>query len=220
MVDSGVHHQGVTPERLVVTEDDPLPRARIFHGVLRAAIYANIPPPTRQRLHGCAAARLASPRERLEHPVAAARTTDDGLAAYLDALADDLHLQRQYRAAARTRRQAAFLSSKPEARNRRERDADFEAILALDLDDVTTTGSKPESDPRARFTLGARLVVEHRYVAAAEILESLSPDDLASLGDVSAYRARVLRGWAMVSAGRSFGRALADLKAAAGSTRR
>ena len=204
-------------ERLVVTEEDPLPRARIFHGVLRAAIYANIPSPTRQRLHGRAAARLASPRERLEHRVAAARTTDDGLAADLDAFADDLHIQRQYRAAARIRRQAAFLSSAPEARSRREHEADFEAILALDLNDVTDIANSPHSDPRARFTLGARLVAEHRYVAATEILESLSADELASLGEVTAYRARVLRGWATVSAGRSPGRALEDLKAAAGS---
>jgi hypothetical protein len=82
-------------ERLVVTDEDPLSRVRIFHGVLRAAIYANIPSPTRQRLHGRAAARLASLRDRLEHRVAAARTTDDGLAADLDAFADDLHAQRQ-----------------------------------------------------------------------------------------------------------------------------
>ena len=202
-------------ERLVVVEDDPLPRSRLFHGVLRAAIYANIPTQTRQRLHGRAAARLASPRDRLEHRVAAARAADDGLAADLDAFADDLHDQRQYRAAARFRRQAAVLSSTPDARNRRERDADFESILALDMDNVSAAISSPDPDPRIRFTIGARLVAEHRYVAAADILESLSEAELSALGDITAYRARVLRGWTLVSAGRSPERAFDDLTAAA-----
>jgi hypothetical protein len=62
----------------------------------------------------------------------------------------------------------------PSVRNRRERDADFEAILALDLDDVTAIGGTSDSDPRNRFTLGGRLVAEHRYVADADLLESLS----------------------------------------------
>lgn len=201
-------------ERLVVVDDQPVRRARIFHGVLRAAVYENIPTSTRQRLHGRAAARLTSPRDRLDHRVAAARTVDDGLAADLDAFADDLHDRRQFRGAAQTRRQAAFLSSAPEARLRRERDADFEAILALDLADVTTDDGMDDTDPRTRFTLGARLVAERRYVAAAELLESLSDDELRTLGDATAYRARVLRGWALISAGRSAEQALHDLEEA------
>ncbi|WP_420121955.1 LuxR C-terminal-related transcriptional regulator [Nakamurella sp.] len=201
-------------QRLVLVEDEALPRARLFHGALRAAVYATVPAPARQRLHGRAAARLPGRRDRLHHRVAAARATDDGLAADLDAYADDLHRERRYRAAARIRRQAAALSSTPEARARRDHEADFDAVLAVDLDAVTTSAGQADAEPQARFTLGARLVVERRYVAAAELLESLSDDDLASLGDLTAYRARVLRGWAMVSAGHSPAGALADLTAA------
>ncbi|MDR6972711.1 AAA family ATPase [Leifsonia shinshuensis] len=201
-------------ELLVSLTTDPVRAARIAHGALRAAVYDNIDPAVRKRLHGRAAARVPSPRARLEHRLAAATAADDGLAADLDAFADELHAERRFRQAARIRRKAAFVSGSLQPRTRRERDADFESILALDLDDVALDGSAAGADPRSRFTLGARRLVEREYPEAWSLLNTLSDDELEEFDELTEYRARVLRAWAAISAGRPEASALADLEIA------
>ncbi|WP_256714426.1 LuxR family transcriptional regulator [Microbacterium sp. RU33B] len=195
-------------------EEHPVPRARIFHGVVRAAIYETIPLSQRQRLHGRAAARMPSARERLDHRVAAASGMNDGLASDLDAFADELHDARHYRQAAHTRRQAAYLSAAPDARAHRELDADFDAILALDMDDVSTLGDGTGAEPRARFIRGAQLAAERDYSAAADVLATLTDAELSDLDDRAAYRARVIRAWATISCGRSAAQAKEDIRIA------
>lgn len=205
----------LTRERLVVTDRTAAtPRARIFHGVVRAAVYDNIPPATRERMHAAAAARVPSPGDRLRHRVAAARGSDDGLAADLRMFADALHERLRYREAARFRRYAARMAAGPEDAVTDTFAADFESILALDLEDVSVRQDDVSLEPRARFLVGATLAAEKRFVASSDVLETLTEEELAAVDPLTAYRARVLRAWSTVAAGRSPQRALHDLDTA------
>ncbi|WP_188681180.1 helix-turn-helix transcriptional regulator [Subtercola lobariae] len=196
---------------VVIDRASPAARARIFHGVVQAAVYDNIPPATRERMHAIAAARLTSPGERLRHRVAAARSADDGLAADLGAFADALHEAGRYREAARFRRQAAQLSSDPDERGGLILDADLESIFALDLDDLSVDERDVGLSTRARLVVGSKLAAQRRFVEASDILTSLTDPDLDSLDPLAAYRARVMRAWSLVAAGRSAAAALHDL---------
>ncbi len=192
----------------------PTVRARIFHGVVQAAVYNNIPPATRERMHAIAAARLRSPGERLRHRVAAARTADDGLAADLAEFADALHEDGRYREAARFRRQAAQFRSVPPEAAVQLLGADMESIFALDLEDVSVDERDVSLDARSRFVIGAKRAAQMRFVEASDILCTLTDDDITSFDPLTAYRARVLRAWSYVSAGRSAAMALHDLATA------
>ncbi|MFF2051830.1 LuxR C-terminal-related transcriptional regulator [Leifsonia sp. NPDC058194] len=205
----------LTRDRLVIVDrTGPMPRARIFHGVVRAAVYDNIPPATRDRMHSVAAARVANPGDRLRHRVAAARGADDGLALDLRMFADALHERSRYREASRFRRQAAHLDSDPGVSTADTLEADFESILALDLEDVTVTADDVSLAPRGRFVAGAKLAAEKRFVQSSDLLDTLTEDDLDAFDPLTAYRARVLRAWSLVASGRSAQRALDDLAAA------
>lgn len=199
-------------ENLVVRErGGASERARIFHGVVQAAVYDNIPPAARERLHSAAAARSTSPGERLRHRIAAARGSDDGLAADVSAHADALHARARYREAARFRRRAAHLSSSVDAAAAHLLEADMESIFALDLDDLSVDERDVALGARARFVVGAKLAAEKRFVEASDVLGTLTDADLAGFDLVTAYRARVLRAWSLVAAGRSASDALRDL---------
>ena len=186
-------------------------RARIFHAVVQAAVYDNIPPASRERMHATAAARVASPGERLRHRIAAARSADDGLAVDVNQFADALHDGAHYREAARFRRQAAQLSSAPDRAIEYSLEADVESIFAMDLDDLSVDDRDQALEPRARFVVGAKLAAQRRFVEASDVLERLSDDELGSLDDLTAYRARIMRAWSLVAAGRSATAALHDL---------
>ncbi|ANJ25436.1 hypothetical protein ATC03_00260 [Agromyces aureus] len=202
----------LTREGLVVVDrTGPIQRARIFHGVVQAAVYDNIPPATRERMHATAAARSMSESERLRHRVAAARSADDGLAADLGAFADALHERGRYREAARFRRQAAQLSSTSDRSADHVFEADLESILALDLDDLSVDEREVSLGARARFVVGARLATEKRFVEASDVLGELTAADLDAFEPRNAYRARVMRAWSLVGAGRSAAAALEDL---------
>ncbi len=199
-------------EGLVVIERTGMaPRARVFHGVVRAAVYDNIPPATRERMHRVAAARAVSQGERLRHRVAAAHGVDDGLAADLRAHAGALHERGRYREAARFLRQAVRSSATPEAASRHVLEADMESIFALDLDDVSVQESEVPLTPQARVVVGMKLAAQNRFVESSDILGALTEIDFAGLDALTAYRARVMRAWSMVAAGRSAESALKDL---------
>jgi DNA-binding CsgD family transcriptional regulator len=203
-------------ERLVeIDRARQLPRARIFHGVITAAVYENVPASTRARMHGAAAARLTDPGARLRHRIRAARGIDDGLALDAEAYAHDLHDAGRYREAALFLRLAAQLSAAPEDARRRTLAADFESVLVFDLHELSVSGDALSAEPDALLVVGARLAVEKRFVAASDVLGRLGPDELASLPPRGAYRALVLRAWSVVGAGRSPRAALDDLDAAA-----
>lgn len=192
----------------------PASHHRVYHDVVRTAVYANIPVATRTRMHSIAAARSHSPEERLTHRVAASTTFDDGLAGDLERFADRLHEQTRYREAARLRRQAAHLSSQRERSADHLLEADIEAILALDVDDLSVRESEVAMDPRARYVIGAAHAARKRFVDSSDILGGLTDDELDALPGANAYRARVWRAWSFVAAGRSAESAGEDLRAA------
>jgi DNA-binding CsgD family transcriptional regulator len=199
---------------VVIDRTGPTARARVFHGVVQAAVYDNIPPVTRERMHAAAAARVNSPGDRLRHRVAATHGPDDGLASDLVAFADALHDRGRYREAARFRRQAAYLSSTPEASRLHVLHADAESIFALDLDDLSVNERDVGLDAQARFVVGAKLAAQKRFIESSDVLTSLTDAELDGFDAVTAYRARVMRAWSLVAAGRSATAALQDLAAA------
>jgi DNA-binding CsgD family transcriptional regulator/tetratricopeptide (TPR) repeat protein len=202
----------LTNEGLVVVDRTrATPRARVFHGVVQAAIYDNIPPATRERMHSLAAARMGSESERLRHRAAAARGSDDGLSSDLSAFADALHEGGRYREAARFRRQAAQLASNSDASTKHVLNADIESIFALDVDDLSVDERDVSISPRARLVVGAKLATQKRFVEASETLRRLTEIDLESFDPLTAYRSRVMRAWSLISAGRSAAEALNDL---------
>lgn len=207
----------LTRDRLVVIErTGAAARARIFHGAVQSAVYDNIPPATRDRMHAAAAARLRSPGERLRHRAAAAHRADDGLAVDLGAFADALHERGRYREAAGLRREAARCSSAAKAAATHVLEADVESILALDFEEVSTDEHVVSREATERFITGLSLAAQKRFVAASDRLGSLTDAELDSLGSTNAYRARVLRAWSLMAAGRSPAAALHDLDVAEG----
>jgi DNA-binding CsgD family transcriptional regulator len=191
-----------------------VPRIRIFHAVIRAAVYDGIPLAQRRSLHGAAAARLPAAGDRLLHQVAASATPDEGIARDLEAHADGLHERQQYREAARFLRQAAQASADPREAERRSLDADFEAILAHDLDEAAHVAADAEESPQRRVVAAQLFAVTKDWVRAARLLDPLTGGAIAAMSARNAYRARVLRGWSIVATGRDPRTALPDLEAA------
>jgi DNA-binding CsgD family transcriptional regulator len=191
-----------------------VPRIRIFHAVIRAAVYDGIPLAQRRSLHGAAAARLPAAGDRLLHRVAASAAPDEAIARDLEAHADGRHERQQYREAARFLRHAAQASADPREAERRLLDADFEAVLAHDLDEEALITADAEESPQRRIVAAQLLAVTKDWIRAARLLEPLTGDALAALSARNAYRARVLRGWSIVATGRDPRTALPDLEAA------
>jgi DNA-binding CsgD family transcriptional regulator len=191
-----------------------VPRIRIFHAIIRAAVYDGIPLAQRRSLHGAAAARLPAAGDRLRHRVAASAGPDEGIARDLEAHAAALHERQQYREAARFLRHAAHASADPREAERRSLDADFEAILAHDLDDAAHITADAEESPQRRVVAAQLFAVTKDWVRAAQLLEPLTGDAIAAMPARNAYRARVLRGWSIVATGRDPRTALPDLEAA------
>jgi DNA-binding CsgD family transcriptional regulator len=191
-----------------------VPRIRIFHAIIRAAVYDGIPLAQRRSLHGAAAARLPAAGERLLHRVAASAAPDEAIARDLEAHADERHERQQYREAARFLRHAARASADPREAERRLLDADFAAILAHDLDEEALITADAEESPQRRVVAAQLLAVTKDWVRAARLLEPLTGDAIAALSARNAYRARVLRGWSIVATGRDPRTALPDLEAA------
>ena len=98
-----------------------VPRIRIAHAVICAAVYEVIPTSARRRLHGAAAARLAEPGARLRHRFAATLDPDEGLATDLEHHADQLHGRAFFREAARFRLLAASATAADAQRLRHPR---------------------------------------------------------------------------------------------------
>jgi DNA-binding CsgD family transcriptional regulator len=189
-------------------------RVRIFHAVVRAAIYGGIPLARRRRLHGAAAARLPSAGERLLHRSAAAAPVDEGLARDLEAHGNALHERQQFREAGRFLRLAAQASATPAEAERRSLDGDFESILAHDLDEVAHVTADAEDSPHRRVVAAQLLSVTKDWTQAARLLSPLTEDDIAALSPRNGYRARVLRGWLLIATGGDPGAALTELETA------
>lgn len=189
-----------------------VPRARISHGVIRAAVYESISPPVRRRLHAAAAARSSAFGDQLQHRFMATEGVNEGLAEDLDRHADALHAAERYREAARFRHLAAIVTGETSRKEHRELDAEFETILTRDLED-SSFGTRSFGDssfidvevsasPQRRLVEAMRLTVTKEWARAMDLMETFTGDDFVALGPLNAYRARVLRGWAIVTTGR------------------
>ncbi len=189
-------------------------RIRIFHAVVRAAVYDGIPLVRRRSLHRAAAARLPAAGDRLRHRIAASAAPDDGLARDLEAHSVSLHERERYREAARFLRYAAEASADPDDAERRSLDADFEAVLAHDLDEAADVAETAEDSPQRRVVAAQLFAVTKEWVRAARLLGPLTDDAIAAMSARNAYRARVLRGWSVVATGGDPRIALPDLEAA------
>ena len=189
-----------------------VPRLRISHAVLRTAAYETMPGAVRRRLHRAAAARLGGTGDRLRHRLAATPGPDDGLVCDLVRHADDLYTRSRYREAARFRRLAARVAPTAAGRERLQLDADVESIVARDVHDVSFAGLDERSSAQRRFVHALRLSATRRWVEAARVLDDVDPD---ALEPVNAYRARILRGWTVLGAGRPAAQALPPLEEAA-----
>jgi len=215
VADAGAALAVLRGENLVRTDRTAArPRVRIFHAVIRAAVYDGIPLAQRRKLHGTAAARLPATGDRLLHRSAASASPDEGLARDLEAHAGLLHERQRFREAARFLRLAAQASTSLAEAERRSLDGDFESILAHDLDDAAHVTEGAEDSPHRRLVAAELLSATKQWTRAASLLAPLTEDDIAALSPRNRYRARVLRGWLAVAVGRDPGTALPDLETA------
>jgi DNA-binding CsgD family transcriptional regulator len=202
-------------ERLVrLDRSGAVTRIRIYHSVIRAAVYDAIPPGPRRQLHSAAAARLSTAGERLRHRAAALVDPEESLAHELDDYSDELHQQMQYREASRYRRIASSVSATPEDAERRSLDADLEAIFARDLDDVVLDTSETDPRPQQRLVKAEQVSTLKSWAASAALLDAISDEALEGLSPLNAYRVRVARAWSRTGAGRDPLEILPDIEIA------
>lgn len=201
-------------ERLVRTRGvAPLVDVRIFHSVLRAAVYEIVPDERRRRLHRAAAAHVSDPSARLRHRVAAADAAHDAdLAAELISFADDRHADRQFREAARFLRIAASVTREPAARDALLLDAQVESLLGLDAD--AAREHLGTGDVRDRLVVAMSLTARAEWHRAWTMLSTIADDELAGLPERVAYRVRVTRLFDALGSGRPAAEILVDIAAA------
>jgi DNA-binding CsgD family transcriptional regulator len=189
-----------------------LTEVRIFHSVLRAAVYDATPTARRRRLHGAAAARATDRRTQLAHRVAARADVDDALAAELADLARTQHEAHRYRDAARSYQLAATCASDADGQRRMQDEATIERLLALDPEAARaelTTG-----DPVDRLIVAMSMVNLGEWRRAAEALAPLDEAALADLPPRTAFRILATRARAGTGGGLSAAAVLADVAAA------
>lgn len=116
--------------------------------VYRAAVYQQLRPARRAALHAAASQIVTAPVQRLKHRAAAALMPDSGLAAELEASAEDFASTGAWHPAAEAYVQAARLNPRP---------GDRESLLVRAVDAMVGAGELP------------------RAVAALDALESFAP---------------------------------------------
>lgn len=190
---------------------------KVVHSLVRAAVYANIPPTERERLHLLAARRVPSRRAVLRHRAAAADRYDPDLARDLAAFADEVHEARNYREAAHFLHWSSAATLQPDLRERRWLDAVFEQCLARDVeavqDQLTDVGWA--SDAIRRLLVQAMmLILTRRWAEAAQTLSAGLRADLDTADSRTRYRFLVLRSWLNVATGKSAHEVLPGLRRA------
>lgn len=141
----------------LLAEEEPTGRVSIPHALVRQAVYEDLRPTVRRRLHQ-RAARLVAPEHRLGHRVAAAVPPDDRLADDLDSAAVDASRHHRGAQAAAWFARAAALSGSSPARDRRLLDA-LEILVAsgdvAGAEDLTPDVAVLGPSPRRQGLLGA-----------------------------------------------------------------
>ena len=188
-----------------------VPRIRISHAVIRAAVYQTMPGPVCRSLHRAAAARLPHLGDQLRHRFAAAVGPDEGLAADLDQYAADRHARDLFGEAARLRRFAAAVSATTAAREARILESDVESMLAREPDQASVIDVDEAAGAQRRLVYALRLNGLKQWVQAANVLVDV---DVDVLDPINTYRAHVLRAWTTLASGRRPADALAPLHAA------
>lgn len=203
----------LSDEHLIRTRGVTLTEVRIFHSVMRAAVYEVIAEPRRKLLHEAAAEHVLDAGIHLRHRVAAADGADEPeLARRLAAHAADQHAQGRYREAARFLRMAASVTADPQTRDELLLDAEFEAVLGADpeafRDDLRSGGVRD----RLVVSMSAtdRAEWQRGWAALAEIDDAA----LAALPPRTAFRVRVLRLFDAMGSGRPADEIFVDIAAA------
>lgn len=200
-------------ERLVRSRGALGTDIRIFHSVLRAAVYEVIPDDRRRRLHRAAAEHAQDPGVGLRHRVAAADAdAAPQLTTELVAYAGARHDERQYREAARFLRAAAAITPDRVERDALLLDAQFDALLGLDPD--ARREHLGRGDARDRLVVAMSLTGRAEWHLAWTHLAGLGDDDIAALPERVAYRVRTLRLFDALGSGRPAEEIFADLAAA------
>jgi DNA-binding CsgD family transcriptional regulator len=187
-------------ERLIRTRGTPPTEIRIFHAVLRAAVYEVTAADRRTALHLAAADHVGDATVALRHRVAAASGPDPDLAAQLIARARRQHDDGEYRESARSLRLAASVSPDRAAREELLLDAEFDSVLGDDphaLREHLTTG-----DARDRLVVALSFAQRTEWHSGWTTLEAITDDELAALPERVAYRVHVLRLFSAMGAGR------------------
>ena len=190
---------------------------KVAHSLVRAAVYANLPPTERERLHLLAARRVPSRRAVLRHRVAAAGRYDPDLARDLAAYADELHQARNYREAALFLHRSSAATPQPGLRERRWLDAVFEQCLARDVDAVQyqlTEVGWVGDEIRRLLVQAMMLILTRRWAEAAQTLSTGTRTGLDTSDSRTRYRFLVLRSWANVATGKSAHEVLPGLRRA------
>ncbi|HWR85023.1 MAG TPA: LuxR C-terminal-related transcriptional regulator [Rhodoglobus sp.] len=208
--------QVLSAEMLVRSDrSSGLMRLRLYHSVVRAAVYDAIPADERRRLHAAAAARHPDPQQRLRHRAAAAApASDDGLALELAEHAERLHDRGWFRQAARLLRLAAHTTRSEDERHRRDLEADVESLLGRDPERVAATDGGTGQGPLERLVAAMRSSATGDWLTAWRTLQPVTDDELERSDALLAFRLRVLRAWTGVYAGRPSSEILVDAEAA------
>jgi ATP/maltotriose-dependent transcriptional regulator MalT len=169
------------------------------HPLYRAAIYADLSPANRRRLHASAAG-VVEGRARLAHRVAATLGADEALANELESVASFSATEGDASAAAWALEQAAALSSVGEDRERRLLDAAVAHLGAADTDAAARVLSACQAASARRDALTGLLGV---YMgspnAEARLVAAWTAHDPDSEPTIGARAATSLANWMVIS---------------------
>jgi DNA-binding CsgD family transcriptional regulator len=169
------------------------------HPLYRAAIYADLSPTNRRRLHGLAA-DIVEGRAGLAHRVAATLGADDVLADELKSIAAISDADGDAGAAAWALEHAAALSSVGEERERRLLDAAVAHLGAADSDGAARVlASCQVTSPRRDALIGLLGVYRGSPSAEERLVAAWSAHDPALETSIGARAATSLANWMVIS---------------------
>ncbi len=203
----------LTEEHLIRTRGVTLTEIRIFHSVMRAAVYEVVPEARRKLLHEAAAEHVLDPGAHLRHRVAATETADDPeLAGRLVAYAHAQHADGRYREAARFLRMAASVTADRVERDALLLDAEFEAVFGADHE--ASREHLRSGDARDRLVVAMSLTDRAEWQRGWAALAEIDETEIAALPERLAFRIRVLRLFDAMGAGRPAEEIFAEIAAA------
>jgi DNA-binding CsgD family transcriptional regulator len=185
-------------------------RLRIFHSVIRAAVYDTLSAELRTALHRQAAGLALDEGARLRHRSAIALAEPDpALVDDLVAFAGRRHDERHHLEAARSLATAADLS--PDAASRHELAVQswIESLLGGDVESVPPDARRADAaDPLQRMVAAMAALGEADFHTAAAAMTSLDPARIAALPDRDRFRIAATAAWSLFRSGMPAARTL------------